>query len=491
MSTPASLARALSETPDPRRWAALVVLLTGAFLSPLDFFIVNVALPSIAGELHAGEGQVQLVISAYAVAYAVCLITGGRLGDLFGRKRVFMLGLVGFAASSALCGLAWSPASLITGRMIQGLAAAALAPQALASIHALFPAHERGRALGIYGVMLGLSAAAGQLLGGVLVAADLFGLGWRVIFLINLPVSLAAFVAGLVLLRDSRDARRPRLDWGGVALSAVALTCFVLPLIEGRLRGWPWWTLAMLLASPLLGWLFVTYERRLSRVGGEPLVAIETFRNSGVLRALGAILTLYLLSALFLTLAIYLQDGLGFTPLQSGLEIVPFSLGFLAASTYSAWIGRVAGRAASSLGFVLSAAGLAGLAALVAASAAPAPPSAVPLALALTVIGAGMGVSIPTMMRVVVERVEPHRAGLVGGLVNSALQVSGAVGVAALGGLFYAVVGAQDTPKVLAEGFAVTMLGVAVCHLAGAALAAGLSQPRGAAPGVLRRVIAE
>ncbi len=214
MTAPTALAEAaIRDTHDPRRWAALVVLLTGAFLSPLDFFIVNVAMPSIAGELHAAQGQVQLVISAYAVAYAVCLITGGRLGDLFGRKRVFLVGLVGFASSSALCGLAWSPTSLIVGRVVQGMAAAALAPQALASIHALFPAHERGRALGIYGVMLGLAAAAGQLLGGVLVAADPGGLGWRVIFLINLPVTLITFVAAIPLLRDTRDERRPRLDW--------------------------------------------------------------------------------------------------------------------------------------------------------------------------------------------------------------------------------------------------------------------------------------
>src|SRR5271169_6805085 len=166
---------------DPNRWAALAVLLTGAFLAPLDFFIVNVALPSITARLSARPADVQLVISGYAVVFAVFLITGGRLGDMFGRKSVFLAGLAGFALASAFCGLAWSPLTLILARLLQALAAAAMAPQALASVHALFPAHERGRALSIYGITLGLSSIVGQLLGGALVQADLYGMGWRLI----------------------------------------------------------------------------------------------------------------------------------------------------------------------------------------------------------------------------------------------------------------------------------------------------------------------
>ncbi len=261
-------------------------------------------------------------------------------------------------------------------------------------------------------------------------------------------------------------------------LSAAALACFVLPLIEGRARGWPWWTLAMLAVSPMLALAFRRHEVRLARAGGDPLVAVEIFRRPGMLRGLGAILTLYLLSAFFLTFAIYLQDGLGFSPLASGLEIVPFSMGFLAGSSASASLGRWAGRAASSLGFLISAGGLLGLAGLVAFSAPPAPPAPVPLALVLGLVGFGMGTAIPTMVRVVVERVEPRHAGLVGGLVNSTLQVSAAIGVAALGGLFYAVVGSRIGARALADGFAATMLAVALCHLVGAVLAAGLSQAR-------------
>src|SRR5277367_1442932 len=178
MAAVTAIARAPGEALDPRRWAALAILLVGAFLAPLDFFIVNVAMPAITTGLKATAADVQLVISGYAIVYAVFLITGGRLGDIFGRKSIFLIGLAGFALASAFCGLAWSPLALILARLLQALTAAAMAPQALASIHVLFPANERGRALGLYGVTIGLASAVGQLLGGVLVGANLTVLGW-------------------------------------------------------------------------------------------------------------------------------------------------------------------------------------------------------------------------------------------------------------------------------------------------------------------------
>jgi EmrB/QacA subfamily drug resistance transporter len=463
---------------DPRRWAALVVLLVGAFLAPLDFFIVNVAMPSITAGLHATAAEVQLVISGYAVVYAVFLITGGRLGDIFGRKSIFLVGLTGFALASALCGLAWSPTSLIMGRLLQALAAAAMAPQALASVHALFPAHERGRALSIYGFTLGLSSIAGQLLGGALVGADIGGFGWRLVFLINLPVVAAAFAAAIPLLRETRGGARPRLDFGGVLLSAGALTALVLPLIEGRERGWPWWSIVLLLMAPLLAEAFRRYEIRLARLGGEPLVAIEIFQSPGLLRGLGAIATLYALAAFFLTFSIYLQAGLGRTAFESGVAILPFSVGFLLGSSASPIVGRRMGTAAPSVGFVLSATGLVALASVVLLTPGGVSPPFAPLAAALLMIGLGMGLSIPTMMRVVVERVAQNRAGLVGGMVNSTLQVSAALGVAVLGGLFFTILGQRTDPAAVAHAFAFTLLSVAVCHVAGALLAAGLGQPR-------------
>ncbi|MFN5277179.1 MFS transporter, partial [Bradyrhizobium sp.] len=194
-------------TADPRRWLALPVLLTGAFLPILDFNVVNLALPAIRDDLGATSSEVQFVISAYAATYAVFLITGGRLGDLLGRRRMFLTGVAGFTVASVLCGIAWSPTVLVAGRILQGLTATVMAPQVLASIRVLFPAAEQGRALGFYGATFGLANICGQVLGGVLVSAHPFGLAWQAIFLINVPIGLIAFIGGLLYLADSRADR--------------------------------------------------------------------------------------------------------------------------------------------------------------------------------------------------------------------------------------------------------------------------------------------
>lgn len=201
---------------DPRRWAMFVILLVGAFLPPLDFFIVNVALPSIKQDLSASVSAEQLIISAYAGLYAVTLITGGRLGDLYGRGRVFFIGLTGFAGASLLCGFAWSPWSLVGGRALQGITAAVMAPQALASVQAIFPDSEKPLALSLYGAVFGLASVIGQALGGILISLNLFGLGWRVIFLVNLPVAGLILLFGLPVLKEIRARNPNTLDLGGV-----------------------------------------------------------------------------------------------------------------------------------------------------------------------------------------------------------------------------------------------------------------------------------
>jgi EmrB/QacA subfamily drug resistance transporter len=488
MTAAASAIPSEVETLDPRRWWALACLLVGSFLALLDFFIVIVAMPSITSGLQGTAADAQLIISGYAVVYAVFLITGGRLGDIYGRKSVFLISLAGFAVASAFCGLAWSPSSLIMARLLQALAAAAMAPQALASVHALFPPRERGRALSIYGITLGLSSALGQLLGGALVAANISGLSWRLIFLINVPIVVVAFIATLRVLRETRSERRPRLDWGGVVLSCAALTAFVLPLVEGRERGWPLWSIVMLLTTPIFVEWFRRYEIRLAKAGGDPLIALEIFQQPGLMRGLGAIMTLYAISTFFLIYSIYLQAALGFTALQAGLGIIPFSIGFVIGSTFSPLFGRWLGRAATSLGFSFSATGAVAIALIASHFAAGVIPPWALLGPAVAVVGLGMGVSMPTMMRAIVERVEPRHAGLVGGIVNSTLQVSAAVGIAVLGGMFYTVIGAHAVPATVTRAFSITLVGIAVCHIGGALLAAGLGQrkPRGAADGSSR-----
>ena len=316
-------------TADPRRWGIFALLLVGAFLPPLNFSIVILAIPSIAADLGADPAAIQFVVSAYVGVYAVSLVTGGRLGDLYGRNRMFVTGLLGFAFASALCGLAWSPMVLIVGRILQGLAAAVMAPQGLAAIQALFPEDEKPRALGFYGAVFGLATLAGQVMGGFLVALDAFGLGWRLPFLMNLPVIAGVLLLSLRYLRETRLPSKRKLDLGGVFLSVVALACLIVPLVEGRQAGWPGWAVGMLLTAPVAALVFWRYERRLACGGGDPLVDPRALRAPGLWPGLGAALFFYSIAVFFVLLSVYLQTALGQTAFQASLVFLPFGLGFL------------------------------------------------------------------------------------------------------------------------------------------------------------------
>ena len=468
MNTTKNLAASMPiapEIPDPRRWMALVILLGGSFLPPLDFFIVNIAMPSIRAGLHAAPATVQLVISAYAASYAVFLITGGRLGDLYGRRRVFVLGLLGFAGASALCGLAWSSAMLILGRMLQGLTAAAMAPQSLASIHALFPASEKGRALGYYGVTFGFAAVVGQMLGGALIAANPFGLGWRSVFLVNLPVVAIAVPCALLLIRESRAERRPRLDGRGVVLLAAGLSALVVPLIEGRERGWPIWCIALLVGFlPLLA-LFWRHEHRVVRQRGDPLVVPALLRAPGLLRSLAAILCFYAIAAFFLTFSIYEQSSLGRSPWHAGLALLPLAIGFMLGPLTSSRLYLQMGARTPVFGMALEVVSLTVVAFAVHAGVTDF------LAPALFGLGFGQGIALPTLVRATIGKVEGNSAGLVAGLVSTALQVSAALSVAVIGSLFYMVLGKHPDPTTIAYAFTISTGAIALSLLAAAWLA--------------------
>ena len=233
---------AASDQPDPRRWLTLVILLLAAFMNLLDVSIVNIAIPSIQRGLHASYADVQWALAGYTLAYALVLITGGRLGDTFGRKRLFLIGVAGFTIMSALCGAATGPGMLIGCRVAQGAMGAIMVPQVLAVIQVIFPPHERIKALAGFGVTAGLGTISGPLIGGLLIQHDLLGLGWRSIFLINVPVGLITLVASSVLVRESRSANPPKLDPVGVALIRAALLLLLYPLVQGRQFGWPAWT---------------------------------------------------------------------------------------------------------------------------------------------------------------------------------------------------------------------------------------------------------
>jgi EmrB/QacA subfamily drug resistance transporter len=431
---------------DPRRWLALPVLLTGAFLPILDFNVVNLALPAIRQNLGATSSEIEFIISAYAATYAVFLITGGRLGDLFGRKRMFVTGAAGFTLASALCGLAPSAVALVAARILQGLTATVMAPQVLASIRVLFPPAEQGRALALYGATFGLANICGQVLGGALVSFHPMGFTWQAIFLINVPIGLVAIIGGLAFLRDSRAEHAQRLDMGGVVLLSVALGLLVYPLVEGRATGWPMWIIAMLVAGPFAFWLFVRFETRLTARGGSPLVEFALFREPGFAVGVAMAFALYMLSSFYLTFSVYLQGGLHLSPLQAGLATLPYAIAYFLASLASAQVMLRLGKFALTVGFALQVVGF-GIALLAAAGT---------LAGSLS-IGLGFGTVMPSVIKAVIGGVAPKHAGLASGIVISTFQIASALGVAIIGGVFYAELGAGQGITVYGHAFAVAL----------------------------------
>ncbi|MCC8958207.1 MFS transporter [Bradyrhizobium sp. Pear77] len=456
---------ARTATVDPRRWLALPVLLTGAFLPILDFNVVNLALPAIRDNLGATPSEVQFVISAYAATYAVFLITGGRLGDLLGRRRMFLTGVAGFTIASVLCGVAWSPDVLVAGRILQGLTATVMAPQVLASIRVLFPAAEQGRALGFYGATFGLANICGQVLGGVLVSAHPLGLAWQAIFLINVPIGLAAFIGGVLFLTDSHAAHAQRLDIGGVILLSLTLGFLVYPLIEGRESGWPAWIVAMLPASPLMLATFVRFEARLKARGGDPLVALHLLRNSDFVIGLVMALAFYMLSSFYLTFAVYLQSGLHFAPLAAGLATLPFATGFFVSSLVSSLVMQWLGARTLTLGFALQVIGF-GVVMLSVSGALPQS-----LEFGLICGGLGFGTVMPSVIKAVIGSIDPGHAGLASGMMISTFQIGAALGVAVIGGVFYSLLGSHPQADDYAHAFTIAL----GCNVALLALGGWLS----------------
>lgn len=462
----------LRDVPAParptRQLLAFAVLLVGGFLPPVDFFIVNVGLPSIEQGLNATPAQVQLVISGYAAGYAVFLITGGRLGDLYGRRRLFMLSMAAFTAASALCGLAPTAGLLVIARVAEGLAAAMLAPQVLGSIRAMYDEKRAlARALSVYGAMMGLAAATGQLGGGVLIALSPLGLGWRSIFLVNLPIGAAAMLGAWLWVPETSATTRPRLDLGGAALISLALACLVVPLSEGRQHGWPVWTLAMLAAAPLLLVAFLLYEERLATRGGMPLVSlsllrIPTFRRGTLVGTL-----FFSTSAFYLLFALNRQDGLGLDALHTGLAILPYGIGMFLGPLASAPLLRRFRTRLLTIGMAIEVVGYAAIGVAVAVGI-----EGWGLAATVLLAGFGQGIAMPRLFNTALEDVPPAQGGVAAGVVNSMLQIGAAISVAAIGSLFFAVLGAGTGPAAYGHAFGIAMIAVVAALLCAAILSA-------------------
>ena len=430
LSTPP--ARAVNGPP----WLGLSVLLLAGFVTIFDLFVVNVAIPSMQSGLGASLAQIGFIVAGYELAFGVLLITGARLGDAFGRRRLFVVGMAGFTLTSALCGLAPSASFLIGARILQGLAAALLFPQVYASIRVNFDGNDCRRAFGLLGMTLGLAAIAGQVLGGWLVHADLFGLGWRSIFLINVPIGAFAMAAARYI-PESRAPQRPALDWVGVMLVSAGLALLLVPLIEGPAQGWPAWSLLSLGVALLLLALFYRQQELRRMAGHLPLVDMRLLAQRRF--ALGAVLVLLVYStssSFFLCFALLVQTGLGLDPFAAGSIFALCSVGFVLASLLAPrWVARWGTRAivvgalvyAVSIGLLIAQVQIAG-AELV-------PTRLIPV---LVVVGVGQGVIMTPLLNLVLGFVDEAQAGMAAGVISTVQQVGAALGVAVVGILFAA-----------------------------------------------------
>ncbi|MDE8740765.1 MFS transporter [Pectobacterium polaris] len=415
-------------------WLGLSVLLMAGFVTIFDLFVVNVAIPSMQADLGASFAQIGFIVAGYELAFGVLLITGGRLGDVFGRRRLFVVGMAGFTLASALCGLAPSAGFLIGARILQGLAAALLFPQVYASIRVNFDGDDSRRAFGLLGMTLGLAAIAGQVLGGWLVHANLFGLGWRSIFLINVPIGLLA-IAAARFIPESRTPQRPSLDWTGVALVSVGLTLLLVPMIEGPGQGWPAWSLWMLFAATLLLAFFYRQQERRQRAGHLPLVDMRLLAQRRFLLGVLLVLLVYSTSSsFFLCFALLVQTGLGLDPFLAGSIFAPCSVGFVLASLaaprlVARW--STAAIVAGALVYAVSSGLL-----IVQVQIAGADLVAVQLIPVLVVVGAGQGFIMTPLLNLVLGFVDEAQAGMASGVISTVQQVGAALGVAVVGILF-------------------------------------------------------
>ncbi len=451
------------------RWLAFIVMLTGGLLPSVDFFIINVSLPSIHTSIGANPAELQLVVSGYAASYAVFLITGGRLGDLYGRRRLFLIGMAGFLATNTLCGLATTPMQLVTGRVLQGVSAAMLVPQVLGSIRALFPSEaELAKALSFYGVMMGLAASIGQFAGGALVEWSPFDWGWRTVFLTKLPIGIPVMLAAWLMVPETSASRRQRLDIGGAVLVSITLACLVLPMSEGRQQGWPPWTFISLCAVPFLAAAFLWLEARVAARGGSPLLdlglmAIPSFRR-GVLVG-----TLFFFTTSFYVLfAIYEQEGYGTDPLFTGLAILPYGIGLFVGPLITGPLVRLRPWLLT-IGMAIQVAGYAGVAAVIAAGY-----DGLPVVLTVLLAGFGQGIAYPRVFNVTLGDVRPHQAGVAAGVLSSALQIGAAISVAAIGSLFFIVLGRGSGRDAYADAFGIAQTATSTALL----IAMLLSVPR-------------
>ncbi len=406
----------------PRRWIAMAILLLAGFMNLIDVTIVNVALPRLQSGLGATSSQIEWVVAAYVLAFALGLLPFGRLGDVVGRKRLFLIGVASFTVFSALCGLAPTMATLIVARVLQGLAGAMMMPQVLAITQVIFPPQE--------------PSVAGPLAGGLLISANILGLDWRPIFLVNIPVGILAVIAGRALIPDMPGRPELTQDPLGILIASAAVFLLVFPLIEGHAYGWPWWTFVMIALAVVVMASFFAHQKARAKREQSQLLPVALMTNGNFL--LGSAMTMTFFSGVagfFLVLAVFLQTGFGLTPLQSGLTTVPFPIGVLIASLISGRLGSRWPHRRIVAGALVMGTGMGWLRFVVAGVG-----DAVDhwnFVLPLLMCGFGMGIAISSLFQTVLSTVPPRDAGSGSGAVQAFQQIGAALGIAVTGQIFF------------------------------------------------------
>jgi EmrB/QacA subfamily drug resistance transporter len=472
-----------------RRWLGLFAVLAATIMNILDSTIVNVAAPSIRADLGGSYASLQWIAAAYTLALAVGLLTGGRLGDMFGRKRVILIGTTGFVAASVLCAAAWSPATLIGARVLQGLFGAVMVPQTFGLIRDLFPPKDIGKAFGALGPVIGLSTIAGPVVAGLLIQADIAGSGWRAAFLINLPIGVFSLLAGVVALPSAgaqpglvlgvgehppvdaaaRD-RGGRMDGIGALTAGVGMLMLVYPLTMGREKGWPAWLLAILGGAVAVLAGFVARQIRRRRTGRTTLIELSLFtRRSYVSGVVFVIVFFGAIVGFSLSTGLFLQLGLGYSPMRASLTMCAWAIGAFLGSAVSAGLMARLGRRMLHIGLTLMGAGLVGL--ILTLGNGPAGVGGWALRVPLGVYGLGMGMIFVPLFDIIMGEVRDHEVGSASSLLESLQQLGASLGVAILGTVFFAAVGAQP----LIGDFVHASQRIALLALALTAIAFGLA----------------
>lgn len=421
------------------KWLALFIVSSAAFLSVIDIFIVNVAIPSIKKGIHGTDGDSQLVIALYLIGYAAFLITGSRMGDHFGRKKVFMISMLLFTVASGLCGASQTPFQLNAARFIQGISAAFMVPQSITYIHLLFPDHrERIKALGIYGSIAGTASVIGQFLGGILPDVHFMVQGWRLIFLINLPLGVISCLFAARFLKENKVKQSGGFDYQGVLLLTVTLTGLIYPLIRGRELGWPLWSMIMITVAVSMLFIFVNQQKRKLMKGEQPLINVKLFAFRDFNIGLCAVLFYFMVQdSYFVMNAVYLQTGLGISSSATGILFVSQGIGFVIASLISIPLIDQYGKRVLQTGVLIMITALI-LHIIFIRSAEVSPFILFPV---LFLYGTGCGSVLPSLLTMALKSIPADLAGAASGMYTTFQQTAIALGIGIVGGVFFNEIG--------------------------------------------------